>query len=69
MRSSKALMMNSPAPEESIAALFSRINAGDQSAKKVSRQTIEKEWRHARAWLRSMLAAADEATNDKADLQ
>jgi len=30
----------------------------------VSRQTVEKEWRHARAWLRATLAAADEATDD-----
>ena len=36
---------------------------------KLSRQTIEKEWRHARAWLRSMLAAADEATEDQGELQ
>lgn len=35
----------------------------------VSRQTIEKEWRHARAWLRAMLSAADEATDDEGDLQ
>lgn len=36
---------------------------------KLSRQTIEKEWRHARAWLRSMLVAADEAGDDEGDLQ
>jgi RNA polymerase sigma-70 factor, ECF subfamily len=35
----------------------------------VSRQTVEKEWRQARAWLRAMLTAADEATNDEGDLQ
>ncbi|HRI70967.1 MAG TPA: antiterminator Q family protein, partial [Polyangium sp.] len=36
---------------------------------KISRQTVEKEWRHARAWLRAMLASADEATDDEGDLQ
>jgi len=35
----------------------------------LSRQTIEKEWRHARAWLRAMLEAADEAAGVDGDLE
>lgn len=35
---------------------------------KISRQTIEKEWRHARAWLRATLAEAEEATAYEGEL-
>ncbi len=35
----------------------------------LSRQTIEKEWRHARAWLRSMLAEAHEAASAESDVE